>query len=641
MASRFCFGNFVFDARTGELKEEGGGATILRPKSSALLTYFLTHINLPLTREQLLTEIWEEEVVAGHNLTQSISEIRKALGDNGGEQTYIKTLPKKGYLWVYPDVRNEETAPLSPANKGGRASKASPRRFLMLLGFAAFLLLAAYWFFPFSKVSPSAGLNRPARVAVLPVFNATGNASMEWVHFGLMEMAVQYIRTPGYLAVSPPNEVIRVWTEAGYEQREQITVVELEEIARKMGLDAVLSMSLSAQKGALPYRVSLTWHPTGGAPTTREVSLRDPVATLGPLRQILVGQLSGSYTWPQPEEILPRDQFVNQTFVRGLHFQRMGQYLKAESFYQSAVTLAPDFLAAKLRLATCLNYQGRYDESASLLDEVLAHEASQRQPIFRIRALHDKASITLKKRDRKESICLLLEALDIAEKQNNIFAQASILTTLGGGWFDLEHLDDVRSYQLRALALAEQANMAHAMYANLNNLGNGYCKTKDMDMGLYLYEAAYPYCLASGNETELASLMTNIAQVHFERDELELAAQMCLDALAIQRENGDKLAEANTLTNLGFVYRKDQNWEKARKYFYDSLAAFQAMDHPGGCMDSHYQLGLCYRAGGQEAYAKQHFKRALTLAEGVGHSGMIQTLQSVLNEAPVETTVGL
>ncbi|WP_257879140.1 winged helix-turn-helix domain-containing protein, partial [Vibrio parahaemolyticus] len=45
-------------------------------------------------------EVWGERIVSASSITQAIAQIRLALGDNGKEQHYIKTVPKQGYMLV-------------------------------------------------------------------------------------------------------------------------------------------------------------------------------------------------------------------------------------------------------------------------------------------------------------------------------------------------------------------------------------------------------------------------------------------------------------------------------------------------------------------------------------------------------------
>lgn len=50
------------------------------------------------SKQDILAKAWGDRIVSDASLTQSIAQLRLALGDNGKEQKFIKTIPYKGYL---------------------------------------------------------------------------------------------------------------------------------------------------------------------------------------------------------------------------------------------------------------------------------------------------------------------------------------------------------------------------------------------------------------------------------------------------------------------------------------------------------------------------------------------------------------
>lgn len=72
----------------------------LRHQAFHVLLYLVEHTDRLVTKEELIAEIWPDAVVTENALTQCITEIRKALGDNPRNPTYIRTIPKVGYQFV-------------------------------------------------------------------------------------------------------------------------------------------------------------------------------------------------------------------------------------------------------------------------------------------------------------------------------------------------------------------------------------------------------------------------------------------------------------------------------------------------------------------------------------------------------------
>jgi|GEM_PF-4771881 DNA-binding winged helix-turn-helix (wHTH) protein len=50
------------------------------------------------SKKELFAQVWGERIVSDNSLTQCVAQLRLALGDNGKEQKYIKTIPSRGYM---------------------------------------------------------------------------------------------------------------------------------------------------------------------------------------------------------------------------------------------------------------------------------------------------------------------------------------------------------------------------------------------------------------------------------------------------------------------------------------------------------------------------------------------------------------
>ncbi|CAH1559520.1 winged helix-turn-helix domain-containing protein [Vibrio rotiferianus] len=72
----------------------------LKSTESKILELLLLNQGTVVTKQCILQEVWGERIVSASSITQSIAQIRLALGDSGKEQHYIKTVPKQGYMLV-------------------------------------------------------------------------------------------------------------------------------------------------------------------------------------------------------------------------------------------------------------------------------------------------------------------------------------------------------------------------------------------------------------------------------------------------------------------------------------------------------------------------------------------------------------
>ena len=109
---RYKIGEFTLDVSQGCLRR-GGIDVPLRPKSFALLQHLITHAGRLVTKDELLSKIWPNVIVTEDSLTRCISEARAALGDT--EQTAIKTVSKRGYIFAGPVTQAGDDAVVQPA----------------------------------------------------------------------------------------------------------------------------------------------------------------------------------------------------------------------------------------------------------------------------------------------------------------------------------------------------------------------------------------------------------------------------------------------------------------------------------------------------------------------------------------------
>jgi eukaryotic-like serine/threonine-protein kinase len=97
----FQFGEFQIDERTRTLRREKT-IVALNFRAFDVLLYFVQNSGKVLTRDELLKNVWQGAFVDENNLAQSISALRRALAEKPGENSYIVTLPGRGYQFVAP-----------------------------------------------------------------------------------------------------------------------------------------------------------------------------------------------------------------------------------------------------------------------------------------------------------------------------------------------------------------------------------------------------------------------------------------------------------------------------------------------------------------------------------------------------------
>ena len=93
----YRFGPFLLNPAEHTLARDGK-AVPLTPKAFETLVILAENRGHMITKEELMNRLWPDSFVEENNLSQNISLLRKALGDDAKE--YIETVPKRGYRFV-------------------------------------------------------------------------------------------------------------------------------------------------------------------------------------------------------------------------------------------------------------------------------------------------------------------------------------------------------------------------------------------------------------------------------------------------------------------------------------------------------------------------------------------------------------
>src|SRR5262245_7945875 len=84
------------------LLERGNLPVTLTPKCFDILQVLVERSGYLVDKEELMKAVWPDAIVEERNLTQSISLLRRALGDNPDGPRYIDTIQRYGYHFLAP-----------------------------------------------------------------------------------------------------------------------------------------------------------------------------------------------------------------------------------------------------------------------------------------------------------------------------------------------------------------------------------------------------------------------------------------------------------------------------------------------------------------------------------------------------------
>jgi DNA-binding winged helix-turn-helix (wHTH) protein/pimeloyl-ACP methyl ester carboxylesterase len=110
---RFRFGEYLLDADRREL-HRGGSPTHVEPQVFDLIVHLIRNRDRVVSKDDLLEHVWSGRIVSESTLSNRVNAARRALGDSGELQQFIKTIPRRGLRFV-GEVREGEFESPPPA----------------------------------------------------------------------------------------------------------------------------------------------------------------------------------------------------------------------------------------------------------------------------------------------------------------------------------------------------------------------------------------------------------------------------------------------------------------------------------------------------------------------------------------------
>ena len=191
----FRVGDWDVDPASGQITR--GNETVgLEPRVMDVLVYLAERPGEVVAREQLEASVWKDRVVGYDALTSTMLKLRKALGDDPHEPSYIETLSKRGYRFiadvtiprVSANVSDESTQPHQSRLQVTEESKKGIRITVAALIILMLLILAGFSWSVYREAQRLKSLDvDPAAIAVLPFDNLGRDAAQQYFADGLAD----------------------------------------------------------------------------------------------------------------------------------------------------------------------------------------------------------------------------------------------------------------------------------------------------------------------------------------------------------------------------------------------------------------------------------------------------------------------
>ncbi len=117
---RYRFAAFAVSPSRRVLTRDGEELALI-PRYFDLLVLLIERRNEAVHRRDIFDTVWSDVVVTDGALSQAIRILRRTLRDNPREPTFIRTVSRHGYRFVFPEVHEEDDGnplPLEATNNG-------------------------------------------------------------------------------------------------------------------------------------------------------------------------------------------------------------------------------------------------------------------------------------------------------------------------------------------------------------------------------------------------------------------------------------------------------------------------------------------------------------------------------------------
>ncbi|HKU75783.1 MAG TPA: winged helix-turn-helix domain-containing protein [Pyrinomonadaceae bacterium] len=234
----YRFGPYQLNAGEKLLLRDGEELPV-KPKVVDTLIALIRNNGHVVSKEELLQALWPDSFVEESNLTHNISLLRRVLDEKGSGESYIQTVPKRGYRFVgevkesfheIEDVTLDETTRVKRQTAFRMKATLLNHKFaISCICLIALLCTGLYFFVSRQRVSKAAASNIRL-VAVVP-FKVVGDRSNdEYLGLGMADSLINRLNSLRQLTILPTSSVAR-FTGREFDARD---------IGKKLQVDAVL-----------------------------------------------------------------------------------------------------------------------------------------------------------------------------------------------------------------------------------------------------------------------------------------------------------------------------------------------------------------------------------------------------------------
>lgn len=552
----YRFGDYRVDVAARRV-DRSGLPIALEPRPFDLLVHLIRQRERVVPKEELREHFWHAAPTSYSALPRAVMKLRQAMNAPVGVEI-IRTVARVGYRFVAP-LSEEVDAP---------------------------------------PVCANVAAERPT-IAMLPVQNATGDASLAWLELGLMALAVRELEGhPGVAPVAIPSVmmVLQGARAAGD------TLID-GALRQATGAQIVVHSRVVRDRGG---EIRLVYAARGSVSFKGVVASERPTDLAARFVDALVLALDPSGT--QQRARVPRNSLADEAFARGLQALTTHRWGQAANLLHLALDLEPGRIDVQLELLRALGNLG-YRGLLPLAHRLLAHAERERDAMLAARVHQALGRLHLNLSDLAQADHHLALSLQCADGQGGADWTARTLMLQAGT--AANRLDYVRVRQIvgRMYEQCERSGDRILPVAGLIYEANATAIGGDLQQAVVLALEAIRRAREVRANHYLVGACDNAAWYFAKLGHLAEAAAQAEDSVAVAL-SCENLPDAwRSMPALCWIYRLARTPEAARR-------AIARMPDPTDipCTEHVWQAcGLLAAAEGRHAEAADELVRAMRL----------------------------
>ena len=322
----YRFGPYTLDPAAYRLlrdRESDSEIVQLSPKIIDLLLYLVARPAALVSKDDLFKALWPDVAVTDNALTQAVSELRQALGDDPSKPTYVQTVARRGYRFIAPVTT---TAATQGATARVPASVAD--------------------------TGPLRSTEQPPAIAVLDFTNVSNDRELAWLSSGIAETVTNDLRATSPLRVVDRMRVVEAVRRGG---------PDLSALRAELHLD--LAVVGSFQRSGSRLRITARVVDAASGEATAEAKADGPLEQVFELQDRIVSQFSEALRigTKQPRSLGDTSSLeAYRAFTEGrvrLESLDASAVPAAIADFEKAIALDPRYAAAHVGLANATFWQ--------------------------------------------------------------------------------------------------------------------------------------------------------------------------------------------------------------------------------------------------------------------------------------------